>query len=118
MATTQNLSDWRGKDLLDRDDAKIGKLQDVYVDGETDEPQFGTVKEGVIGKHLTFVPLVGATATPNALQVTVTKGMVKDAPNVATEGELSADQEADLYRHYGMHYAPPATPSGRRLARR
>ena len=33
---------------------KIGKLQDVDV--ETDEPQFGTVKEGLIGRHLTFVP--------------------------------------------------------------
>lgn len=49
MATTQNLSDWRGKDLLYSDGEKIGKLEDVYVDGETEEPQFGTVKEGPIG---------------------------------------------------------------------
>jgi hypothetical protein len=32
----------------------------VYVDVETDEPQFGTVKEGFIGRHLTLVPLGGA----------------------------------------------------------
>jgi hypothetical protein len=40
---------WRGKQLVDRDGEKIGKLQDVYVyvDVETDEPQFGTVKEGI-----------------------------------------------------------------------
>jgi dTDP-4-dehydrorhamnose 3,5-epimerase-like enzyme len=35
--------------------AKIGKLQDVYVDVETDEPQFATVKGGFIGRHLTVV---------------------------------------------------------------
>ena len=35
-----------------RDGERIGKLQDVYVDVETDEPQFGTVKEGFIGRHL------------------------------------------------------------------
>jgi sporulation protein YlmC with PRC-barrel domain len=35
---------WHGKMLVDRAGDKIGKLEDVYVDVETDEPQFGTVK--------------------------------------------------------------------------
>ena len=52
-----NLADWHGKDLIDSAGEKIGKLQDVYVDVETDEPMFGTVKEGFFGRHLTFVPL-------------------------------------------------------------
>jgi hypothetical protein len=54
-----NVAEWHGKMLIDRDGEKIGKLQEVYVDVETDEPQFGTVKEGFIGRHLTFVPLGG-----------------------------------------------------------
>ena len=54
-----NVAEWHAKMLVDRDGEKVGKLQDVYVDVETDEPQFGTVKEGFIGRHLTFVPLVG-----------------------------------------------------------
>jgi sporulation protein YlmC with PRC-barrel domain len=40
------LGDWRGKDVLDRDGEKIGKLEDVYVDTESDVEEFGTVKEG------------------------------------------------------------------------
>jgi len=40
---------------------------------ETDEPQFGTVKEGFIGRHLTFVPLGGIKVGPDGLQVTATK---------------------------------------------
>jgi len=48
-------------------------LQDVYVDIETDEPQFGTVKEGVFNRHLTFVPLAGVQVSPQSLQVTATK---------------------------------------------
>ena len=35
------------------------ELQDVYVDVETDESQFATVKEGLSDRHLTFVPLSG-----------------------------------------------------------
>jgi len=54
-----NVTEWHGRMLVDRNGEKIGKLQDVYVDVETDEPQFGTVKEGFIGRHLTFVPLSG-----------------------------------------------------------
>ena len=51
-----NVAEWHGKMLVDRDGQKIGKLEDVYVDVENDEPQFGTIKEGFIGRHLTFVP--------------------------------------------------------------
>jgi sporulation protein YlmC with PRC-barrel domain len=42
--TEWNLADWHGKLLVDLNGAKIGKLQDVYVDVETDEPQFAAVK--------------------------------------------------------------------------
>ena len=64
------VADWLGKVIVDRDRERIGKLQDVYVDVETDEPQFGTVKEGVFGRHLTFVPLIGVQVGPEFLQVT------------------------------------------------
>jgi sporulation protein YlmC with PRC-barrel domain len=50
MAHHQNIAEWHGKTLVDRDGQKIGRLQDVYVDVETDEPMFGTVKEGLIGR--------------------------------------------------------------------
>ena len=112
------LGDWRGKDVLDRDGEKIGKLEDVYVDTETDVEEFGTVKQGMISKRLTFVPLGDVTASPDHLQVLVSKSLVKDAPNIDTEAELSSFDEEGVYRHYGMAYAPPATPSGRRLGKR
>jgi hypothetical protein len=34
---------------------------------------FGTVKEGLIGRHLTFVPLAGITIDPDNLQVAVSR---------------------------------------------
>jgi uncharacterized protein YrrD len=115
----QNIAEWRGKALVDRDGDKIGKLEDVYVDVETDEPVFGTVKEGIFGRHLTFVPMAGLTIGPDALQVAVSKEQVKDAPNIEREGdELSSADESVLYHHYALNYSPPTTPSGRRLARR
>lgn len=114
-----NVAEWHGKTIVDRDGEKIGKLQDVYVDVETDEPQFATVKEGFISRHLTFVPLGGIKVAPDALQVSVSKEQVKKAANIEQHGEeLSQADESALYHHYGLNYTPPDTESGRRLARR
>ena len=118
MPEVENISDWRGKEIVDRDGEKIGKLEDVYIDTGTDQPVFGVVKEGLVSKHLTFVPLTGATASPDGLKVAVSKQQVKDAPNIDQGGELSAQEESDLYRHYEVAYTPGTAPSGRRLARR
>jgi hypothetical protein len=77
------------------------------------------VKEGFIGRHLTFVPLTGITIGPDNLQVPVSKEQVKEAPNIALQGgELSQPDESALYHHYQLNYTPPDTQSGRRLARR
>jgi sporulation protein YlmC with PRC-barrel domain len=119
QAAAWNVSDWHGKLIVDSQGEKIGKLQDVYVDVETDEPQFATVKEGVIGRHLTFVPVGGITVGPDELRVAVSKSLVKTAPNIEEHGEeLSQSDESALYHHYELNYTPPDTESGRRLARR
>jgi uncharacterized protein YrrD len=114
-----SVAEWRGRMLVDRNGEKIGKLQDVYVDVETDEPQFGTVKEGFIGRHLTFVPLGGLQIGTDNLQVTATKDQVRSAPDLEMQGEeLSQADESSLYHHFEMNYTPISTESGRRLARR
>jgi len=117
--TTWNVAEWHGKTIVDRDGERIGKLQDVYVDVETDEPQFATVKEGFIDRHLTFVPLAGIRVGPDDLQVTATKEQVRSAPDIEMHGEeLSQADESTLYHHFEMNYTPIITESGRRLARR
>jgi sporulation protein YlmC with PRC-barrel domain len=114
-----SVTEWHGKMLVDSNGEKIGKLQDVYVDVETDEPQFATVKEGFIGRHLTFVPLGGIHIGPDDLQVQVTKEQVRSAPDIEMHGEeLTQADESALYHHFEMNYTPITTESGRRLARR
>ena len=114
-----NVSDWRGKVLIDCNGEKIGKLQDVYVDTETDEPIFATVREGIVSRHLAFVPLGGVQVGPDTLQVTTTKENVHTGTTLALHGEeLSQADESRLYHHFELNYTPPATESGRRLGRR
>ena len=105
---TWTASDWLGKVLVDCDGERIGKLQDVYVDVETDEPQFGTVKEGILGRHLTFVPLGGVEVGPDELRVTAAKARVRSAPDLDLSGQEMSQADD----------TPIENESGRRLARR
>lgn len=115
--THRDLAEWHGRELVDRDGERIGKLEEVYFDVETDEPQFGTVKEGLFGRHLVLVPLAGVTIGPDSLQVPVSKAQIKDAPNIEPN-DLSQADESRLYHHYQLNYTPLDRESGRRLARR
>jgi hypothetical protein len=111
----ENIRDWRGANVVDPEGSKIGSLESVYVDTTTDEPFFAAVTTGIIGRHkLTFVPLTGATVAPDHVRVTVSKDLVKDAPSIDTDGELTAEHEPEVFSHYSLPY----TPGVRRLARR
>jgi hypothetical protein len=115
----QDLSEWRGRTLNDANGERIGKLEDVYFDIDTDQAEFGTVKEGLFGRHLTFVPLAGATVGPDNLQVATTASEVKGAPNIALKGDqLTAEDESVLYHHYKLNYTTPDRESKKRLVRR
>jgi hypothetical protein len=59
------------------------------------------------------------TVEPEELRVAVSADRVSSAPDIELRGEeLSQDDESALYHHFQQNYVAPATPSGRRLARR
>ena len=118
MFPADDIRDWRSHDVVDADGDKIGALEAVYVDTGTDEPVFATVKVGMPGRHrLTFVPLGGATVSPDHVRVRYPKKLVKDAFSIDTDGELAAVDEPQVFEHYSIAYQPGAGGE-RRLARR
>jgi hypothetical protein len=117
MFPAENLRDWRGQKVIDPNGDKIGDLEAVYVDTATDEPSFATVRVGIIGRHrLVFVPLAGATVTPDAVRVRYDKKLVGDGPTIDVDGELTAADEPGVFAHFELPY--PAGAATRRLARR
>lgn len=114
-----NASEWLGKVVIDCEGARVGKLHDVYFDVETDEPMFGTVKEGLIGRHLTFVPLTDVEVGPDEIRIHVTKACVHSAPDLDDPDQgMTPAQESLLYHHFEMNYTAPTSESGRRLTRK
>jgi uncharacterized protein (TIGR02271 family) len=109
---TQNVNEWRGQELLDDDGDKIGTIEEIYLDTDTDRPEWALVKTGLFGGKGTFVPLQQANPTPGGVQVPFEKSHVKDAPNVDPDGQPSPSEERRLYEHYGLGYDDSRSGSG------
>jgi hypothetical protein len=99
--------DWRGRTVVDRDGKKIGTFDELFLD-EDDRPAWAGVTTGLFGRRQTFVPLAQAERVGDDLRVPYDEQAVKDAPNIDPAEQLSADEEAVLYEHYGMRSSSPA----------
>jgi uncharacterized protein (TIGR02271 family) len=102
----------RGEDLYDANGDKIGTLEEIYLDAETDQPEWALVNTGLFGTKRSFVPLRDATEVDGSLRVAHSKDTVKDAPKVDANGQLSQREEAQLYQHYGLEYSEHHSDSG------
>ena len=94
--------EWRGRTVVTTNGDKIGTLEEVYLDTHTGRPEWATVKTGLLGTKQSFIPLADADAVRGDVSVPYSKDQIKDAPSVDPDGELSTDEEQQLYRHYGM----------------
>jgi hypothetical protein len=113
-----DIREWRGHDVVDPEDHKIGTLEAVYVDTATDQPAFATVTVGLPTRHrLVFVPLDHAVVGPGYLRVGYDRKRVRDAPSIDIDGELPAGDEEAVFQHYELPYQTGASGE-RRLARR
>src|SRR5918911_4083409 len=84
------------------DGDKIGSIGQVYLDNESGEPAWATVKTGLFGSNESFVPLAQAELTNDGVRVPYDKERIKGAPNIETGRELSPEEENHLYDHYGL----------------
>ena len=96
--------EWQGRTIVGSDGEKIGKVSEIYFDGETDKPEWATVSSGLFGTKSHFVPLADASPDGRGRSGAVSKEQVKDAPSVDPDGELSEQEEQRLFEHYGVPY--------------
>jgi uncharacterized protein (TIGR02271 family) len=100
----ETISAWRGRTVVGNDGAKIGKVEEIYLDAETNQPEWLAVRTGLFGSHLSFVPIAEATESGEDVRVPYDRAKVKGAPYAEPDGQLSRPEELALYRHYGLGY--------------
>ena len=103
---------WQGRTMVDPAGDKLGTIDGIYLDDETGQPEWATVTSGMFTARTAFVPLAQAQDTGDSIQVPYDKQQVKNAPTMEADGQLSQDEEAELYRHYGLDYSEHRSDSG------
>src|SRR5215218_2383719 len=104
MLGQEELTHVIGSNMYSPDGDKIGRVGQVYLDDETQQPQWLTVNTGFFGTNESFVPLDQAEFSGDRVTVPFSKEHIKDAPNVAADGHISLEDERALYEHYGLEY--------------
>lgn len=101
MIDSSKLNSLLGAPVNDIAGNKIGSVGQIYVDPDTDQATWATVKTGLFGTSETFAPLGSATWDNNTLMVPFEKEFVKNAPRIEADGALSEEAENALYSYYG-----------------
>ena len=106
MITQEQIREVLGQNVMSTDGEKIGKAGQVFLDDQTNRPEWVTVNTGLFGTKESFVPLADAQIARNGITVPYTKNQIKNAPTFDTDGgHLDQSEEAALYRHYGLDYS-------------
>lgn len=99
---------WVGRTVVDRDGAEIGACTAVFADDATSRPEWVCAELGGLS---VFVPVVDAVESSGRVRVAVSRADVAGAPPVGDAQRLSEDEEAALYRHYGIESSRAASES-------
>jgi uncharacterized protein (TIGR02271 family) len=108
----ETVQSWQGRTMVDPAGDKLGTIDAIYLDDETGQPEWATVTSGMFIAKIAFVPLAQAEDIGDSVQVPYDKQQVKNAPTMEAGGQLSQDEEAELYRHYGLDYSEHRSDSG------
>jgi hypothetical protein len=105
MIGAERLQAWRGQQVLDPAGEQLGKLEEVFLDADSEEPILISVKSGLLGRHTCLVPLDGASVGPDYVRVSHGKETVDRAPDRPDERDPDAGTLEELGSLYGIRFA-------------
>jgi hypothetical protein len=111
LPTIDTVRGWQNLTLVASDGTVIGPIGSIYIDRDTRQPEWMLV--GVDpGSARTFVPIQDAIQEGDTVRVPHQEATIRNCPDMDPDGDLSEDEEARLYNHYGVEYSTAASPSG------
>ncbi len=102
-----------GREVVDPHGYKIGKIDALFVHGDSEVPNWARVKMGVLGTGSALVPLQDAQQEGDDVRLVYEKEHVKAAPEIEPDGDTLSDEQADaLHGHYGLERVLGLTAEG------
>jgi uncharacterized protein (TIGR02271 family) len=114
MIDSSMLASLSGKTVVGPGGEPLGPIADVYEATDGSGGTFATVATGLYGGSSSFFPLDAAELRGDQVVVPFSKDVVKDAPRVENDEELTAPEEQRLFEYYsalGSTGTPQAAPS-------
>jgi hypothetical protein len=102
MAELGEALGWIGFRVDDVYGARVGTVEDVYVDQEMDTPCWLLAKMGRFSEVYALIPLRDAVAGAGHVWVPYEKDLIRRAPAVAAGMPVTQQAEATLCSHYGV----------------
>ena len=100
---------WVGHKLDDLGGTSIGRIEEILVEPESNEPSWLLVKVGRLGGRRTAVPFEMAAAGVGHVWVPYPRETIRSAPAVGRGTGLEPELEDELRRHYAVP-APGVDP--------
>ncbi|MFL5828324.1 MAG: YsnF/AvaK domain-containing protein [Solirubrobacteraceae bacterium] len=104
--------EWHGRNVVDKAREPVGKIEEIYRDQLSGEPEWALVQTGLFGSRPHLVPLAGSSPDGEDVRVQVLKEQVQGAPTLEAGEQLSDHQERQLFAHYRMQFAEPRPETG------
>lgn len=101
-----------GLTLYDAVGDEVGAVAHVYRDTHSGAAEWVSVKTGLFGDAESFVPLYRARAAEGELHVPYAKELIAEAARVAGDTRLEAQEERELFAHYGLRVSAPVGVAG------
>lgn len=95
---------WLGLPVEDAAGGRVGTCTAVYADDATDLPEWALV-ESAFDASLRMVPLVDAHEQGGSLRLSFAADLIETAPRMGNPDHLTQEEEAELYRHYGVPFS-------------
>jgi uncharacterized protein (TIGR02271 family) len=104
--TMNELAQMQGKPVYDSLGEKIGSVEEIFYDQQTNQPEWIGIGTGFLGTKRVLVPIEGADVSRDGISVRYDKKQVKGSPDIDSD-VLSEATEHKLYAYYGLE---PSTP--------
>lgn len=105
--TLQQLSGMQGAPVYDDAGEQIGSVEEIYYDTQNSQPAWIGIGTGFFGTKRVLVPVEGAHAEGDGVNVPHSKAKVKDSPDIDSD-EISRETEDELYSYYGVRGSAPS----------
>jgi uncharacterized protein (TIGR02271 family) len=105
---------YAGYEVYDQTGAKIGKVDDLFVD-EADQPEYIGVKMGFFGTRSTLIPWEAVSSTDDdgsTVNVATDKDTAKNGPTFDDDREITPEFENEVYSYYGLSRSSGSESSG------